>query len=281
MTNINTQPLVTVVIPCYNHAQYVQDSITSVINQTYTNIELIIIDDGSKDNSVEKIQTMISQCQERFVRFEFRHRENKGLCNTLNEALKWTNGEYFCTLASDDMMLPEKTSLQVEAFQTSPDTVSVCGGRLLIDNENNVIESDVNPYREYTFKPIFMHRFNLPASSQMTLTRALHEVQGFNPNTKTEDWDLWLKLTKKYQKIIYIPHALIYYRSHDTNISKNLNIMYEAVMEVVKDYQNEADYALAVYRIQKQYKVRPYQKTQPIRALVLRLKYYLNYLTSK
>ena len=126
-----------------------------------------------------------------------------------------------------------------------------------------------------------MHRFNLPASSQMTLTRALHEVQGFNPNTKTEDWDLWLKLTKKYQKIIYIPHALIYYRSHDTNISKNLNIMYEAVMEVVKDYQNEADYALAVYRIQKQYKVRPYQKTQPIRALVLRLKYYLNYLTSK
>lgn len=281
MNTPTSHPLVTIAIPSYNHSQYVQDAIKSVLNQSYENIELIIIDDGSVDDSVEKIRAIIPKCQNRFVRFEFRHRANKGLCNTLNEALEWANGEYFCTLASDDMMLAEKTTLQVEAFQTDPNAVSICGGRLLIDTKNNVIENNVNPYREYTFKPIFMHRFNLPASSQMTLTCALHEVQGFNPKTKTEDWDLWLKLTKKYKKIIYIPHALIYYRTHDNNISKNLNIMYEEVMKVVQNYKNEPNYALAVYRIQKQYKVRPLQKTNPIRALVLRLKYYLKYLNSK
>lgn len=83
------QPLVSIVIPCYNHEKYVQESIQSVIEQDYDNIELIIIDDGSSDNSVTKIKEMIQVCQKRFKRFEFRHRPNKGLCATLNEALAW------------------------------------------------------------------------------------------------------------------------------------------------------------------------------------------------
>ncbi len=99
------KPLVSVVIPCYNHENFVQDSIQSVIDQTYQNIELIIIDDGSKDGSVEKIQEMIPACQERFVRFEFRHRPNKGLSATLNEALEWCEGEYYSPIASDDIIL--------------------------------------------------------------------------------------------------------------------------------------------------------------------------------
>lgn len=80
--NQSNQPLVSVVIPCYNHESFVQDSIQSVIDQPYQNIELIIIDDGSKDGSVEKIQEMIPACQERFVRFEFQYRPNKGLSAT-------------------------------------------------------------------------------------------------------------------------------------------------------------------------------------------------------
>ena len=94
-------PLVSVVIPCYNHEKFVQDCIQSVIDQTYPNIELIIIDDGSKDGSVEKIQEMIVACEQRFTRFEFRHRQNKGLSATLNEALEWCNGVYLSAIASD------------------------------------------------------------------------------------------------------------------------------------------------------------------------------------
>ena len=80
-------PLVSIAIPSYNHEIYVQECIRSVIDQDYRNIELIIIDDGSTDNSVEKIEELIPLCKKRFVRFEFLCRENKGLSATLNEAI--------------------------------------------------------------------------------------------------------------------------------------------------------------------------------------------------
>ncbi len=80
-------PLVSVIIPCYNHEKYIQDSIQSIIEQTYSNIELIVIDDGSKDKSVEKIQDMLPACKQRFEHVYFTTRPNKGLCATLNEAL--------------------------------------------------------------------------------------------------------------------------------------------------------------------------------------------------
>ena len=104
----NNQPLVSVVIACYNHENFVQDCVQSIIDQTYENIELIIIDDGSKDGSVEKIQEMIPACKQRFVRFEFRYRPNKGLSATLNEALEWCEGTYFSPIASDDILLIKK-----------------------------------------------------------------------------------------------------------------------------------------------------------------------------
>ena len=91
--NVEDSPLVSVVIACYNHENFVQDCIKSVVAQTYDNIELIIIDDGSKDSSVEKISELIDVCQNRFSRFEFRHRSNKGLTATLNEALERRQGE--------------------------------------------------------------------------------------------------------------------------------------------------------------------------------------------
>ena len=128
MSHSAFHPLVTIAIPSYNHGQYIQDAIKSALNQSYENIELIIIDDGSTDTSIEKIKPLIAQCKERFVRFEFRYRANRGLCNTLNEALEWAEGQFFCTLASDDIIFPEKTRLQLEAFQQDPDIVCICGG---------------------------------------------------------------------------------------------------------------------------------------------------------
>ena len=127
-----------VIIPTFNRAYTVHKAIESVLNQKFKNFELIVVDDGSTDDSVNKIKDLLTQCKDRFVRFEFRHRTNKGLCNTLNETLEWANGEYFCTLASDDLMLPEKVAIQIESFNKYPNAAAICGGFKAINEKNQI-----------------------------------------------------------------------------------------------------------------------------------------------
>ncbi|MCL5768205.1 glycosyltransferase [Acinetobacter sp. ANC5681] len=281
MTSMTTTPLVTIAIPCYNHEQYVQDSIQSIIDQSYSNIELIIIDDGSKDNSVLKIQELISICINRFSRFEFRYRENKGLCNTLNEALKWANGEYFCTLASDDMIQPEKIELQIQALREYPEAIACFGGVNIIDKHNKIIDQRVRSFKKTCFSEIFLNQHDLPASSQMIDTATLQTVGGFNPQTKIEDWDLLLRLSNLDKEIIYIPYPLVNYRSHDENMSKNQDMMYEEMLKIAMQYRDHKLYPSAVYTIQKIIKIRPLRKESPIKSLMLRCKYYLIYLQNR
>lgn len=238
--NQSNQPLVSVVIPCYNHENFVQDSIQSVIDQTYQNIELIIIDDGSKDGSVEKVQEMLLACKERFVRFEFRHRTNKGLSATLNEALEWCEGEYYSAFASDDIMLSQKIEVQVGFFNESfnSNILGVFGGYELIDQYNNILNTSLKKYEEYAFNEIFMHQFELPAPSSLLKISKVREIGGYDPNIKIEDWYMWLKMTESGGKLVYLPKILCRYRSHLNNFSKNIEVLQIEREKVVNSFKH-------------------------------------------
>lgn len=210
-------PLVSIIIPCYNHEKFVQDSIQSVINQTYENIELIIIDDGSKDNSVIKIKEMTELCKDRFVRFEFRHRSNKGLSATLNEALEWSRGEYFSTLASDDQIFDYKTSVQVSFLEKNRDYGAVFGGVQLIDETNEKLEQVVIKARAYSFDGIIMHKHSLLAPTQMIRMDSIRKTDGYNSDIVIEDWYMWFLLSRE-ANIFNISEVFAFYRKHDTNI---------------------------------------------------------------
>lgn len=246
-----SNPLVSVVIPCYNHAQFVQDCIQSVIDQTYANIELIIIDDGSKDQSVAKIEEMLDNCSARFSRFEFRHRPNKGLSATLNEALEWCHGEYFSVIASDDMMLKDKTQVQVAYLLNSDDNVvGVFGGYHLIDNNNAIIRTVVKQKIIYSFDEIFLHNFDLPAPTAMLKLKNIIDVGRYAENLKIEDWYMWLKLTEKGQRLTYLSNVLVNYRYHDNNMSSNVYIMNDERLKVIKCFDYLDTYKLAELKIQ-------------------------------
>ena len=275
MDSLLDTPLVTIAIPCYNHAVFVQDSIRSVINQTYKNIEFIIIDDGSTDQSVNKIKEMLIECEQRFTRFEFRDRPNKGLCNTLNEALEWAQGDYFCVIASDDQMLPEKTSLQISSFKS--DTVGVFGGVNIINNKNQILSSRVREYSETGFEDILLNKHDLPASSQMFKTDILRQVGGYNPNVKVEDWDLLLRMAKLNKKMVYMPQLLINYRKHDSNISSDNTFMYTEMIKILDQYVDEPKYAQALYIVKKRLLVNPMKKISKLKAFFLKIKILLEY----
>ena len=91
---INHKPLVSVLIPAFNHEKYIQQAIKSIINQDYKNIELLIIDDGSTDDTWNKIQEMKFLCIGRFVNIFFEKQKNNGVCTTLNRLIQKSNGEF-------------------------------------------------------------------------------------------------------------------------------------------------------------------------------------------
>lgn len=244
----SSQPLVSVVIPCYNHERFVQDSIQSIIDQTYKNIELIIIDDGSKDNSIAKIQEMVRLCERRFVRFEFRSRANIGLSETLNEALEWCEGKYFSPIASDDQMLEDKTAIQVDFLQNHNDIVAVCGGVKLINKNNEEVGERLNKPELYDFKKIIMHEHDLPAATQLIRLDAIRKVGGYNVNLFIEDWYMLLKLAE-HNSIFYMSQFFAIYRLHDNNISKNTIVMHNSRFDVLNCFKNSIYYDKAVSNI--------------------------------
>jgi alpha-1,3-rhamnosyltransferase len=239
------KPLVTVVIPCYNHELYVQESIQGVIDQDYDNIELIVIDDGSKDASVSKIQEMVSACEERFTRFEFIHRENKGLCHTVNQALEWCRGDFFAPIASDDRWLPSKTSFQVAYLETHPTTLAVFGGIHMLDESGKLIRT-IQRTGSFKFEEIFLHQHFLPAPTALIRSAELKKF-GYDPSIKIEDWNTWLKLTHNtHSSLDVIPNVVAEYRRHDNNMSKNIQMMHQEGLKILSQFSSDKLYKRAV-----------------------------------
>lgn len=238
-----SQPLVSVVIPSYNHDQFVQDSIQSIVDQDYQNIELIIIDDGSKDSSVAKIKEMIALCERRFTRFDFRSRKNKGLCATLNEALEWCEGDYFSPLASDDIALSHKTSFLVDKIHNSEYAV-VFGNVTNIGNVTAVGKKIEQT--EHTFDDLFM-QINIPfAPAALIKTNELIAIGGYSESVKLEDWYMWLKLTNNSKKIVSYSEIVCLYRRHDNNMTNDIRFMHSARQDIIELYSDNIMYERAI-----------------------------------
>ena len=211
------------VIPSYNHGSYVQATIQSVIDQDYDNIELIVIDDGSKDSSVEKIGALASACRARFKRFEFRARENRGLCATLNEGIAWSEGEYFSAIASDDLMRVDKTRHQVDYLQTHLQCSAVFGGMDVLDAAGGFITSYKVDVASYDFNQIFLMRQRVCAPTQMIRTANLRAVGGYREDLAVEDWYMWLMLSAQCGTLDTLPQTFAGYRRHESNSSKRVD----------------------------------------------------------
>ncbi len=234
--------LVSVIIPAYNHEKYIQKAIKSVISQTYQDIELIVINDGSSDNTHEKIQELIPLCQERFKNFIYINQKNIGLIKTLNKALELINGEYFSMLGSDDYYYDYKTKLQVEFFNKNPDFVLCYGNVTFVDGDDNIKkDGKTKKFKSgYIFDNLLYGCF-LELPTVMLKTKVV-KLYGFDERFFLEDYPLFLKIAKDY-KIGYLKEKpLSYYRLHGLNVSSNLlNMIYE-VEKILLDYKNEIQY---------------------------------------
>ena len=247
--NHSNDPLVTFLVPSYNHEQYVVACVRSVIEQDYPNIELIIIDDGSNDSSVRTIHRMAEACKRRFVRFEFRSRENQGLSATINEALKWSNGKYFSALASDDVLRPNKTSVLISQIEGEENVAGVFSGCEVISHSGSVVKLLRPPPAYHTFDDILFCKHGVITPSQLLRLDLVREAGGYPKDIYIEDWYMWLALTQRGFKLKVISDPLVQYRQHASNSSKDALWMYEGRKSVLSYFKDHPGYEFVLAEV--------------------------------
>ena len=227
----DSQPLVTVIIASYNHSPYIEQSIQSVLDQTYPNIELLVIDDGSPDDSVERIQRL-----QQAHGFDFRVQQNQGLTNTLNGAIARAKGSLIVPFGSDDIMMPDRIAVQVGYMDGKPE-VGICAGNIeLIDADGNLFPEkrqrrDV-PFRRLDFEDMFLERKPYPPAPTLMIRReALDKVGGFDPQIRLEDLYIELKITHAGYFIDGLNVVMARYRKHATNSYKNHRFMIDSILK--------------------------------------------------
>jgi len=236
---INNSPLVSIIVSCYNHEAYIEECILSILNQTYDNIELIVIDDGSSDNSAKILEQLQKEHH-----FYFEKQANQGLTKTLNKALKIAKGKYIAPLGSDDIILPNKTAIQVDYLEKRND-IAVVGGNIICIDQHGVIKQKQRnkEYREVDFKNIFKQPKQIPAAPSV-LIRAdvLEEIGGYNIECNLEDLYLWLTITRAGYKITVLKDIVAHYREHANNTYKNYKFMTDSLLQTYGYFSSEPGY---------------------------------------
>jgi alpha-1,3-rhamnosyltransferase len=242
----STQPLVSVIISSYNHAAYIEETIHSVMRQTYPNIELLVTDDASSDDTANRIEVL-----QREYAFSFKKQEkNMGLSRNLNAMINSCKGSLICIFYSDDIMVPDRIEKQVAYMQDKPE-VGICSGNVrLIDEQGNFIQEkrphDEIPFLRYDFDDVFL--LNKPALSTTTLLirrGVLEEIGGFDPEIRLQDFQLYLKVTHAGYYIDRLSDVLAYYRVHQSNTSKNHRFMIDAGLATIDLFKDHPKYEYA------------------------------------
>ena len=207
----NHQPLISVICTCFNHEKYVEQAITSVKNQTYQNVELIVIDNASKDNS----QAIILNLKNLYGFQHIFNETNIGLPKAFNAALKISKGKYIIDLSADDVLLSFSIEEQVKEFQKSDiNTALIYSDAIYIDQNNKelYLHSKKYPFQPsgFIFKDIIFKYFICPPSIIFNRT-ILEKLGGYDESLLYEDFDYWVKSSRDHP-FQYINKPLVYRR---------------------------------------------------------------------
>ncbi len=222
---VSTSPRVTVYITNHNYANYLGRAVDSVLSQTLDNFELIVIDDGSTDNSRELIEKYAENDK---VITIFQH--NKGLNVTNNIALRAARGDYIMRLDADDWLDVHALEVLGGALDRDPDLGLVFPDYYLVDEAGEVLEA----VRRHDFDNVTLH--DQPAHGACTMIRRsfLLEIDGYDENFRCQDgYDLWIRFIKHF-KVQNINLPLFYYRQHEASLTRDENRILDTRAEIIK-----------------------------------------------
>ncbi len=217
------QPLVSIIVISYNHSRFIKENLDSIKAQTYSNIELIVGDDASQDNSVEVFEKWLKD-NDYTAAFKNYHQVNTGLATMLNECIEKANGKYLKLIAADDFLHPESIEKCVATLEKEGEECGMVFTDTYLINTNGDILPDWTDYdligslSKNEFKDLLLENNQIAALTVLVRKKAMIETGPYDNKFIVEDYYRWLKINEKYSTS-YFPKKLAYYRQHGENIS--------------------------------------------------------------
>ncbi len=215
-------PKVSVIIPAYNCEKFIHQTITSALNQTFKDIEVLIVDNGSTDGTAEIIKSIKDS------RVHYFWQENRGVSSARNTAIKNSNAEFIALLDHDDLWMPDKLEKQLRLFEENPNLGLVFSDTIYFEDSRGDLYSSfslIKPYRGNVFRQLLRENFILVATVLIRKDALLSLEEWFCENMgMVEDYDLFLRLAYRYE-FDYIDEPLAKYRLHSRQSSNVRNYL--------------------------------------------------------
>ncbi|MFP4007553.1 MAG: glycosyltransferase [Spirulinaceae cyanobacterium] len=237
-------PLVTVVIPVYNGAQTIPETLKSVLNQTLKEIEVLVINDGSQDRTLEVLQQFKD---ERVKVYSFK---NAGPAASRNQGLRLAQADYISFIDADDLWTEDKLAAQYEALQQNPQAAVAYSWTHFIDETGAFLYSGQKVIANgQVYRDLLAYNFIESGSNALVRTEALQTVGGFDESLfGSEDWDAFLQLATHYD-FINVPKFQILYRVSATSVSSQIERQVKACLAVLeKAFKSHSDLPVSLKR---------------------------------
>jgi glycosyltransferase involved in cell wall biosynthesis len=228
-------PIISVVIPAYNSELTIKETIESVQKQTFTDFEIIVIDDGSQDNTIGVVKSLVkSEPRLRMVTYE-----NGGVSVARNRGIEIAQGKFISLLDADDLWTPDKLELQLKALKDHPEAGVAYSWTNPVDEQGKILFLGNCPvYEGNVYGELLQTNFLSSGSNILARREAIESINGFSTDFATaSDWDFYLKLASKWSFVV-IPKYQILYRQRSNSMSSNIeSIMQESCAILEKAYQ--------------------------------------------
>ncbi len=219
----SSAPKISVICTCFNHAKFIEESLKSVIDQTYRNFELIVVDDASTDESIRVIEKFLKEYPDvTFISLK----KNEGICKAFNSGLKESTGDLIIDLAGDDILLHERLQKGVETFANLDNNYGVIfSDAAWIDGDGKHLyfHADKYPHRDIPQGDIYqdlIERYFICSPTMMFRRAVIEKLNGYDETLTYEDFDFWIRSSRTFL-YHYDPVVLVKKRKLENSLSHN------------------------------------------------------------
>jgi glycosyltransferase involved in cell wall biosynthesis len=234
------RPRVSIITPTFNRADFIRSAVESVLAQTFGDFELLIVDDGSTDNTVSVLEPYLSD-----VRIRYFHQPNQGQSVARNRGLAEAQGELICFLDSDDAWLENKLEKQVSMMDQYPEVDIIHGDEIDIDEYGREISrKNMRRFSGMIARQLLADN-SVSINTVMVRSRCFDEMGGFSEERRVaDDYEIWLRFASRY-RFLYVPAFFGFYRVMSNQISSDKRARFESNERIVLDFVRDFPEALS------------------------------------